>query len=51
MSGFAPAGGPISPGGSGETLVIDTRLTSPRQMVVAYICPGVPSDQPTSRVH
>lgn len=40
MSGFDPTGGPISPGGSCETLVIDTLLASPRQSVIADISPG-----------
>lgn len=40
MSGFDGMGGPISPGGSCESLVIDTMLASPRQTVVADLNPG-----------
>ncbi|MDO8773415.1 MAG: hypothetical protein Q7K57_32845 [Burkholderiaceae bacterium] len=40
MSGFDGIGGPISPGGSCESLVIDTLLASPRQTVVANLSPG-----------
>lgn len=40
MSGFDGIGGPISPGGSCESLVIDTLLASPRQIVVSDISPG-----------
>ena len=40
MSGFDGTGGPISPGGSCESLVIDTLLASPRQEVVVDLSPG-----------
>lgn len=40
MSGFDVMGGPISPGGSCESLVIDTMLASPRQTVVTEISIG-----------
>lgn len=40
MSGFDGMGGPISPGGSCESLVIDTLLASPRQAVIANLSPG-----------
>ena len=34
MSGFDGTGGPISPGGTCESLVIDTLLASPKQDVI-----------------
>lgn len=40
MSGFDGMGGPISPGGSCESLAIDTLLASPRQAVVAGLSTG-----------
>ena len=40
MSGFSATGGPMSAGGSCESLVIDTLLASPKPEVVALINPG-----------
>jgi hypothetical protein len=40
MSGFDGMGGPISPGGSCESLVIDTLLASPRPTAVAALSLG-----------
>lgn len=40
MSGFSATGGPMSAGGSCESLVIDTLLASPQPAVVALINPG-----------
>lgn len=40
MSGFDGTGGPISPGGSCESLVIDTLVASPKPLVVERIHPG-----------
>lgn len=40
MSGFDSTGGPISPGGSCESLVIDTLLASPRLAVVEHLNTG-----------
>ncbi len=37
MSGLDVMGGPVSPGGRCESLVIDTLLASPREAVVADI--------------
>jgi hypothetical protein len=40
MSGFDATNGPVSPGSSCESLVIDTLLASPQPAVVALLSPG-----------
>jgi len=40
MSGFDGTGGPISPGGSCESLVIDTLLASPKLKVIEDVSTG-----------
>lgn len=40
MSGFDGTGGPISPGGSCESLVIDTLLASPKLLVIQGLSTG-----------
>lgn len=40
MSGFDGTGGPVSPGGSCESLVIDTLIASPKPLVIEHLNPG-----------